>query len=105
VPRGIGSADGESQFVDLKRSPPAGQSKLLCPWPDPPTPLLLTWEVEKSSSARWSTIVSSKVNLPRAIDFRASYGANDVTYPADVRGVETFEPTGWKRKVPNGPER
>jgi len=40
---------------------------------------------------RWSTTLSSKVNLPHAINFRAFCSAKLVTYPADIRGVETLE--------------
>ena len=39
---------------------------------------------------RWfGLFLSSKVNLPHAINFRTLCGANLVTYPADFRGVET----------------
>jgi len=42
-------------------------------------------------TTRWSTTLSSKVNLPCAINFRALCGAKLVTYLADFRGVETLE--------------
>ena len=37
-----------------------------------------------SVSTRWTTTLSSKVNLTRAIDFRACYGATLVTLPDDI---------------------
>ena len=37
-------------------------------------------------SSRWTTNLSTKVNLPHAIELRASCGANLVTYLADDRG-------------------
>ena len=44
-----------------------------------------------TTSTRWSTILSAKVNLPDAIDFGALFGANLVTQPSDIRGNETLE--------------
>ena len=38
-----------------------------------------------------TTDLSSKVNLPAAVDLNASCGANMVTLPADIRGNEMFE--------------
>ena len=40
-------------------------------------------------AARWSTTLLSKVNFHTAINFRALYGANLVTYPAELRRVKT----------------
>jgi len=42
-------------------------------------------------SKRWSTTLSSKVNLPHAINFGALCDANLVTYPADFREVKPLE--------------
>ena len=42
-------------------------------------------------ATRWSTALSSTVNLHHAIDFRALCRANSVTSPSDVRGIETLE--------------
>ena len=42
-------------------------------------------------SARWSTTLSSKVNLPDTINFGDLCGANLVTQPSDIRGNETLE--------------
>ena len=41
-------------------------------------------------AARWSTTLSSKVNLPHVINFGAFCGANLVTYPPELWGNETF---------------
>ena len=38
----------------------------------------------------YSIDLSSKVNLPGAIDFEALCGANTVTLPADIWGNEMF---------------
>ena len=38
-----------------------------------------------------TTSLSSKVNLPHAINFRAFCGANVVTYPPEFREDETLE--------------
>ena len=45
----------------------------------------------RGQTARWTTTLSSKVNLPRAIDIRASCGANLVTYCLNFRGNKTLE--------------
>jgi len=42
-------------------------------------------------ATRWTTTLSSKVNLPHEIDVRALCGANLVTYPSKLRGIETLE--------------
>jgi len=47
---------------------------------------------------RWSTTLSSKVNLPQEIHFRVFCGANLVTYPAKFRGVETRVPHLFDRR-------
>ena len=40
---------------------------------------------------RWSTTLSSKVNLPHAIVFGALCGANLVTHPSKFGGKESFD--------------
>jgi len=40
---------------------------------------------------RWTSTLSSKVNLQHAINFRVSCGANLVTYPTKFWGGETLE--------------
>ena len=40
-------------------------------------------------STRWTTTISSKVNLPHAINFRVLCGAKLVTLPLEFRGNET----------------
>jgi hypothetical protein len=64
-------------------SAPAGFHSGLC---DPP-PVQRTL----NPSTRWSTALSSKVNLHHAIKLMALRSENLVTYPADSRGNETFE--------------
>jgi len=44
-----------------------------------------------SAPRRWTATLSSKVNLPEAINFRALCGANLVTYPPVFLGNETVE--------------
>ena len=52
----------------------------------------ISWLVSvRSPATRRTTILPSKVNLPRAINFRALRGANLVTYPPELWGNETFE--------------
>ena len=42
-------------------------------------------------STRWSTTLSSKVNLPRAIHFRALRGAHLVTLRSNFRAKKTLK--------------
>ena len=46
---------------------------------------------DATMSTRWSTTLSSKVNLPHAINFRALCGANLVTSRSKFRPNETCE--------------
>ena len=48
--------------------------------------------------ARWSTTLSSKVNLPHVIDFRALCVANLVTYPQSSGGTKSPYSTEWWRE-------
>ena len=45
---------------------------------------------ESLVSTRWSTALSSKVNLPHAVNFRAVCGASLTTYPPEFGGNQTF---------------
>ena len=47
--------------------------------------------MKKKKKTRWSMTLPSKVKSPHAINFRAVFGANLVTYPANFRGVDTLE--------------
>jgi len=47
-------------------------------------------EALRGEVAKWAMNHSSKVNLPRAIDFRVLCGAHLATYPAESRGNETL---------------
>jgi len=51
----------------------------------------------QTPATRWSTPVSSKVNLPHAIDFRALCGANFVTYHSKVATLESAYSAEWNR--------
>ena len=48
----------------------------------------------QTPATRWSTPVSSKVNLPHPINFRALCGANFVTYRATLKSAYCAE---WNR--------
>ena len=50
----------------------------------------LRWNLVGGDSTRWSTTLSSKVNLPHAINFRALCGAYLVTRPSKFGGNETL---------------
>ena len=41
-------------------------------------------------TTRWCTALSSKVNLPHAINLKAVCGANVVTLPSNFGRIETF---------------
>ena len=47
--------------------------------------------MERKTSTRWSTTLSSKVNLAHAIDLKALCGAIWATLPSKIRVVETLE--------------
>ena len=50
----------------------------------------VSYERGTPAPTRWSTALSSKVNLPHAINFRALIGASLVTLPSKFGGAETF---------------
>ena len=43
--------------------------------------------------ARWTTTLSSEVNLPHGINFGALCGANMVTFPSESRGTKASQST------------
>jgi hypothetical protein len=46
-------------------------------------------------TTQWSTTLSSKVNLPHVINFRAKYGANLVTEPSNFEVTKPSDSTEW----------
>ena len=61
------------------------------------------WDVSNSTgtlvTTRWSTTLSSKVNLFHTIDFRAVCGVHLVPHPSKFGGNETFGPHRVARRT------